>query len=324
MALVISQVFSKSATSAPLAGQATVLEALQTGIAGQLAVLDDASLTGTGQSSADVLGVPGTVMAQKLTVHLLREIVARASRGGPLEPLANQLNHDRNYLQGLQVKNQVDRLDDKLVEVLARLDTIHALTAAPVALEQLPAASAGFTGRDNELAMLANLLGPASTPGAVLVSAVAGLAGVGKTTLAVQAGHGAVQRGQFRGGVLFIDLHGYDEALVEPSQALGALLLALGVPAEYIPATVQGRAAVYRSELARIGEPVLVIADNASTEAQVRPLLPGSGPHKVLVTSRHTLAGLEARLVDVNVLDEEASARMLDAALRIARPAMTG
>ena len=69
----------------PLAGQATVLEALQAGIAGQLAVLDDASLTGTGQSSADVLGVAGTVVAQKLTGYLLREIMVRGSRGGPLD-----------------------------------------------------------------------------------------------------------------------------------------------------------------------------------------------------------------------------------------------
>ena len=59
--------------------------------------------------------------------------------------------------------------------------------------------------------------------------------------------------------------------------------------------------------LAQISDPVLVIADNASSEAQVKPLLPGSGPHKVLVTSRHTLAGLDARLVDVTVLDDEAA-----------------
>ena len=67
---------------APLAGQATVLEGLQTGIAGQLAVLDDASLTGTDRSSADVLGVTGRVLAAKLTGHLVREIVVRGSAAG--------------------------------------------------------------------------------------------------------------------------------------------------------------------------------------------------------------------------------------------------
>ena len=60
------------------------------------------------------------------------------------------------------------------------------------------------------------------------------------------------------------------------------------------------RAGLYRSVLAQISEPVLVIADNASSEAQVRPLLPGRGPHRVVVTSRHTLAGLGARLLDVD------------------------
>ena len=192
--------------------------------------------------------------------------------------------------------------------------------AAPVALAQLPAVTAGFTGRDGELAVLAGLLDPAGSAGPVVVSAVAGLAGVGKTTLAVAAGHAALGRAWFGGGVLFIDLHGYDQAPVEPGQALDALLRALGVPAEHIPPTVDERAGLYRSALAQIDEPVLVIADNASAEAQVRLLLPGAGPHKVLITSRHTLAGLGARLMDVTVLDEASAIGLLDAALRAARP----
>jgi hypothetical protein len=132
VALIISQVFGEPAPTVPLAGNATVLEALQAGIARRLAVLDDASLTGTGQSSAQVMGVPGAEVAQKLTAHLLREIVARGSRGGPLEPLANQLNHDRAYLQGLRVEGKIDQLDDKLLEILALLGDTHA--AAPVEL----------------------------------------------------------------------------------------------------------------------------------------------------------------------------------------------
>ena len=99
--------------------------------------------------------------------------------------------------------------------------------------------------------MLAGLLDPAGTAGPAVVSAVGGLAGVGKTTLAVQAGHAALKRGWFGGGVLFVDLHGYDEAPVEPGQALDALLRALGVPAEHIPPTVDERAGLYRSFLAR-------------------------------------------------------------------------
>jgi tetratricopeptide (TPR) repeat protein len=198
--------------------------------------------------------------------------------------------------------------------------TVLAATPAPVALAQLPAPVAGFTGREEELAVLAELLIPVKAAGTVVVSAVAGLPGVGKTTLAVQAGHAARRAGWYRGGVLLIDLHGYDDHPVQPGQALDALLRALGIPAEHIPPTTDERAGLYRSTLAQVREPVLVIADNASAEAQVRPLVPGTGPHCVLVTSRHTLAGLGARLVDITVLDDDDAVALLDAALRAARP----
>jgi tetratricopeptide (TPR) repeat protein len=192
--------------------------------------------------------------------------------------------------------------------------------AAPVARDQLPAVVTGFTGREAELGQLAGLLDPAGDGGAVVVSAVAGLAGVGKTALVVQAGHAALEAGWFPGGVLFLDLHGYDDGVVQSGQALDSLLRALGVPGEHIPSGAEERAGLYRSVLAQITEPVLVIADNASSEAQVRLLLPGPGPHRVVVTSRHTLAGLGARLVDVTVLDEAAGVALLDEALRAVRP----
>jgi tetratricopeptide (TPR) repeat protein len=198
--------------------------------------------------------------------------------------------------------------------------TFHLPAAAPKALAQLPAETPAFTGRDDDLAILAGLLKPGGDARPVLVSAVAGLAGVGKTTLAVQAGHAAMRNGWFKGGVLFIDLHGYDDQPVEHAQALDALLRALGVPAEHVPAAAEDRVGLYRSVLAQMSEPVLVVADNASTEAQVRPLLPGAGPHKVLVTSRDTLAGLGARLLEVTVLGKEESVDLLDSALRAARP----
>ena len=125
--------------------------------------------------------------------------------------------------------------------------------AAPVALAQLPAPVAGFTGREAELAEVTGLLGPAAGAGAVVVSAVAGLAGVGKTALAIQAAHAARAAGWFRGGVLFLDLHGYDDQAVQPGQALDALLRALGIPAEHIPPGAEERAGLYRSALARSG-----------------------------------------------------------------------
>jgi hypothetical protein len=122
VALVISEVFREPAAASPLAEHQTMLESLQAGIAGQLAVLDDATLTGQRQSSADLLGVPGTVLAEKLTGNLLREIMVRGSRGGPLEPLAAQLNHDVTHIQGQQIHDAVRQLRGEILEALARLD----------------------------------------------------------------------------------------------------------------------------------------------------------------------------------------------------------
>jgi len=127
IAMVISEVFRAPVPDAPLAGAATLVEGLQAGIAGRLAVLDDAGLTGTGRSSAEVLGVPGTVLADKLTGHLVREIMLRGSRGGPLTPLADQLNHDLTHLQvrrvevqGQRVESMLTQLADQVRDALAR------------------------------------------------------------------------------------------------------------------------------------------------------------------------------------------------------------
>jgi len=187
--------------------------------------------------------------------------------------------------------------------------------AAPIALAQLPPPVSGFTGREIELAQVAGMLDPAA---GVVVVAVAGLPGVGKTALAVHAAYGARQAGWFGGGVLFIDLSGYDLAPVQPGQALDALLRALGVPDGHIPDGIEQRAELYRSVLAQIDDPVLVIADNASAEAQVRPLLPGPGPHRVIVTSRHILAELRARLLAITVLDQAAAVVLLEKVLQAA------
>ncbi len=317
--MVISELFGQSVPSEPLVERATVLEALEAGIARQLAVLDDASLTGTGLSSAQVLGEPGAVVAAKLTGHLVREIVIRGSRGGPLFPLASQLNDDVTHLQSQRIEALLGQLTGEVRQALARPSASQPVAAVPTALAQLPTATAGFTGRGNELSALAGLLDPTGSAGP-MVSAVAGLAGVGKTALVIQAGHAARARDWFGGGVLFIDLHGYDDVPVQPAQALDSLLRALAVPPEHIPPSLEGRSGLYRSVLADSTNPVLVVVDNASSEAQVRSLLPGTGPHKVLVTSRHTLAGLNARLVEVVGLDKAAGVELLDEALRAARP----
>ena len=185
---------------------------------------------------------------------------------------------------------------------------------------QLPPAVVGFAGRDGELDDLLGMLEPVSGTRAALPVAVAGRPGVGKTALVTQAGQLAVQRGWFPGGVLFINLRGYHQA-IEPAQALDALLRWLGEGAGDIPLSADERAAHFRSVLAGIGQPVLLIADDAASEAQVRPLLPGTAGHRVMITCRHTLADLDARIFVVKPLDEAAGITLLDEALRAARPA---
>jgi hypothetical protein len=98
-------------------GPVMLLEGRQAGIAGQLAVLDDAGLTGTVQSSADVLGVPGAVLADRLTAHLMREIIVGGSGAGPLAPLADQFNHE---LTRLQIGGMLAQLAAEVRDTLAR------------------------------------------------------------------------------------------------------------------------------------------------------------------------------------------------------------
>jgi hypothetical protein len=197
---------------------------------------------------------------------------------------------------------------------------------APAATAALPPRPIGFTGREEELGRLLNHLAPlhaeASAP-PVPVFAITGMGGVGKTALALHAAHTAVGKGWFPGGTLFVDLHGYDDEPVTAERALGALLRRLGSRSERIPAALDELSALYRLALAQRAEDrgaVLVLADNASFPGQVRPLLPGGGPHRLLVTSRDSLPQLDARLLELAELTPSAGRHLVDLALRIADP----
>jgi tetratricopeptide (TPR) repeat protein len=158
---------------------------------------------------------------------------------------------------------------------------------------QLPADVPGFTGREAELAMLdAALAGAGGPPTAVVISAVSGTAGVGKTALAVHWAHRVADR--FPDGQLYVNLRGFDPAgqALDPAQAVRGFLDALGVAAARIPSGVDAQAALYRSVLA--GRRMLVVLDNAKDAEQVRPLLPGTGAAVAVVTSRNSLTGLVA------------------------------
>jgi DNA-binding SARP family transcriptional activator/Tfp pilus assembly protein PilF len=161
----------------------------------------------------------------------------------------------------------------------------------PPTPRELPADVAGFTGRELALKTLDTLVADGTTTGPVVIAAIAGAAGVGKTALAVHWAHQAAER--FPDGQLFLDLRGY--AAGQPLrhlEALAALLPSLGTPPQQVPADVDEAARLYRTLLA--DRRVLVVLDNAASADQVRPLLPGSPGCHVIVTSRDRLSGLVA------------------------------
>ncbi|WP_381566543.1 tetratricopeptide repeat protein [Streptomyces eurythermus] len=164
---------------------------------------------------------------------------------------------------------------------------------------------------------------PAAEGGArSVIHLISGLGGVGKTELASQVAHQAHANGWFTGGVLFIDLFGYDaQRRLSPERALVSLLQAVGAPEDGIPEDLQGKARLYRSILAanaQEGARILVLIDNASSAEQVIPLLPTDGVNVSLVTSRHNLS-IGARLHELEVLDPESAVDLLRAALEAGR-----
>lgn len=199
---------------------------------------------------------------------------------------------------------------------------------APSAAASLPAAPAHLVGRQGAADEIISLLDPGRTSfGVATVLAVIGLAGIGKTAVVLDAAYEAVDRGWFPGGVLFADLRGYDpEGPSTGERVIGSWLRALGVGDADLPPTPDEQAALYRSRLAALaeeGRPVLLVADNASDQEQIRPLIPGRGAHRVLVTSRDTVAGISARLIELGQLEPTPAAELITGVLLRARPSDT-
>ena len=169
-----------------------------------------------------------------------------------------------------------------------------AVTSESMPPRQLPAGVRHFTGRAGELAALTALLNRPGQqqPRALVVAAISGTAGVGKTALAVHWAHQVADR--FPDGQLYVNLRGYDPAQpMASADALAGFLRALGIAGKEIPVETEELAARYRSLLAE--RRMLVLLDNAGSADQVRPLLPGTASCMTVVTSRDTLAGLVAR-----------------------------
>jgi tetratricopeptide (TPR) repeat protein len=193
------------------------------------------------------------------------------------------------------------------------------------ALRGLPRKAQVFKGRETDLAALLELLEPDGAAAAQSpVGVITGLPGVGKTELAVQAAHAALENGWFPGGVLFIDLRGYDqERPLTAEAALDEMLRMMGIAAEDIPPG-DYRARLFSSvlaECAATGWPVLVVIDNVASSEIAKALVPAAAT--TLVTSRDAMAGITGQRIDLGELSEVAAVEMLAAELQVSHPTDT-
>ncbi|SFR09033.1 DNA-binding transcriptional activator of the SARP family [Lentzea waywayandensis] len=218
-----------------------------------------------------------------------------------------------------------DHLDDELgVEPGQPLRDLHARLLDPASRagvpRQLPVGAAHFAGRDAELARLTEV----TTDGAaVVITAIDGTAGIGKTALAVRWARSVADR--FPDGQLYVDLRGFEPFAdpADPAEVLAAFLGAFGVSGGRVPVDLPERAALYRSVVA--DRRVLVLLDNARDVEQVRPLLPAGRGCLVVITSRNRFTGLVVREgavpVTLDLLGEDDAVALLTARLGAGRVA---
>ena len=190
----------------------------------------------------------------------------------------------------------------------AQAEAFPASDAAAAATRTLPRDVPSFTGRQRELAQLADAT--AVTGGVAGILAIDGMAGIGKTAFAVHAAHRLAPR--FGDGQLFLPLHGHTpgQRPVDPADALASLLLTVGIPAQQIPPGLATRSGLWRDQLA--GKRVLLLLDDAADSEQVRPILPATAGSLVLVTSRRRLTALEDALaISLDTLPAQQAAALL-------------
>jgi len=251
---------------------------------------------------------------EKVHALLMMALAGTGQQAAALEVFEN-LRHRLDEQLGVrpcpELTEARQRVLRQQIPAPARPATVRPTAPAPTVPRQLPPAIPHFTGRADELDALTGLLGRVGRfHGAVVMSAISGTAGVGKTTLAVHWAHQVAT--EFPDGQLYANLRGFGPAdPVRPADVLRGFLDALGVPAAQIPADRDGMQVMYRGLLE--GRRILIVLDNVRDAAQVRPLLPASSTALVLVTSRNDLADLAvtegAGQVSLDVLtDAEARA----------------
>jgi DNA-binding SARP family transcriptional activator len=231
---------------------------------------------------------------------LHRTLMLALYRAGRQADALAAYRHARQLLRddlGTEPSAELQQLHHAILNREPALDAVRppdlATAPPPPKPRELPADVAGFTGRVEALKMLDDLQPSKEDPtGPVVISAIAGTAGVGKTALAVHWAHRVTER--FPDGQVYLNLRGYATGTpVRPVEALSMMLRSLGMAPDQIPAEEAEASARYRSLLA--DRRVLVVLDNAGSVDQVRPLLPGSPGCLALITSRDRLAGLVAR-----------------------------
>ena len=276
--------------------------------------LNDARLA-LGEHRQVLAELRGVVAADPLHEHAWAQLIIALYRSGARAEALGAFGRLRVTLISAHGIDPGPELQDLHRRVLAD-DPALMIMAAPEPAEpgagvpdpwqpacQLPAPAADFTGRATELeCVLKRLSGPGPA-----VTVITGMLGVGKTALAILAAHRA--SAEFPDGQLYACLDDGGRPR-DPQVVLGELLRGLGVPAGAIPAARFEREALYRSVLA--GRRVLVLADGASSAAQVRPLLPGTTGSAVLVTSRARLPDLDgARFIELGGLHPAHSVLLL-------------
>jgi DNA-binding SARP family transcriptional activator/tetratricopeptide (TPR) repeat protein len=268
-------------------------------IATELAIEADLALGRTAEAVAELTALVGQHrLRERPRAQLMLALYRCGRQADALEVFRDtrQLLHDELGIEPGPELQQMQR------RILARDPTLTApapavpapaATSASLPRNDLPGDVADFTGREIEMRRLLDALSDdANTGTAVMISAIDGMAGIGKTTLAVHVAHQVAER--YPDAQLFINLHAHTagQEPVEPAAALDTLLRALGVSAEKIPDGLEERAGLWRAELA--DRKAVVVLDNAASAAQVRPLLPGTSGCLALITSRRRLTDLEA------------------------------
>ncbi|MGH8907569.1 MAG: tetratricopeptide repeat protein [Egibacteraceae bacterium] len=259
---------------------------------------------------AEVVGeLQGLVTEQPHDEGLRRQLALALYRSRRQEEAARvcqegiKLLHDR----GLD-SSALQALQRDILRQAPELEWAQPDAPEPARPFQLPPDTPVFTGRRAELAALrARLVSTLPRP-AVVISAIDGKPGIGKSALAIHVAHELAQ--QFPDGVLYVNLRGAEPERLAPAQVLGQFLRALGVTDESVPADVEAASASYRTLLA--DKRALVVLDNAADAGQVRPLLPSGSGCAVLVTSRVSLVDLKGVApLSLAVLDEDEAVTLL-------------